>query len=135
MSRTRPAGITALAILTGLQGIALIASPFFTTGVAPTTSPLNNSGLGLFVAGFAVFLGIVSLLLAYGLWTLKTWAWQVFVVLEFFTLLRAFLSITQTGFTGITDILGILLPILLLGYFFLSDVRSAFRVDQNGRTV
>ncbi len=123
IERGRPFGITIIAILLIIQGIlalllALIS--FF----ASISTPLAL--VGTFIASL---IGLVCIVLAYGLWTLKSWAFGATVAVQIlsivFTLCNAVAMLPKN--TSATVISNLVFPIIVLIYLFADKkVRSAF---------
>lgn len=117
-TRSRPLGITIIAIIMGIQGIL---------GIISGIMLLAGSGGGLFAAGIiTLVLGVLYLILAWGLWTLQTWAFWATVVLEVIALLDGIFALGQSGF--FSGIVNVVLAIVILIYLFADrNVRAAFR--------
>ena len=117
-TRSRPLGITIIAIIMGIQGIL---------GIISGIMLLASSGGGLFAAGIiTLVLGVLYLILAWGLWTLQTWAFWATVVLEVIALLDGIFALGQSGF--FSGIVNVVLAIVILIYLFADrNVRAAFR--------
>lgn len=131
-TRTRPLGITIIALLMGLFAILGICGSLTAFGFAPF-AVFNDGGLGaVFSNGFGAIVGLIvsvaNLLLAIGLWTLRPWAFWATVIVEVLSLLNAGyffvgrVGVPRPGF-GIH-----IIPLLVLLYLFLDgNVRRAFR--------
>jgi hypothetical protein len=128
--RRRPGGVTLVAVLVCIQGIfRLLVAVFFLLGAllggwALTTSSV---GVGIIAGIFAVIVGLVTLFFAWGLWTLKRWAYWATVILMVIDLLGSVFEFTQP-ITGVWTIWGgVIIPVVVLIYFLASsDVRKAF---------
>ena len=113
MANRRPLGVTIIAILVAIGAIfeiigGLAALAFF----AP---------IGI----FALIVGIISLLVAWGLWTLQPWAFWLVVIVEAIHLVQAIFSMTRGQGTGVGDLV---FPIIILLYLFHDrNVRAAIR--------
>lgn len=82
----RPLGVTIIAILVALSGIAAVVM-----GV-----PLLLAGSDMLLAGLSsIVFGAALLYVAWGLWTLKHWAWLTTLILE--------------GINGLFSLVGIIL--------------------------
>lgn len=113
MARRRPLGVTIIAILVAIGAIFEIIAGLALLVIFP---PL---------AIFALIVGVVSLFVAWGLWTLKPWAFWLVVIVEVIHLIQAILSMARGQGTGIGDLV---IPIIILLYLFLDrNVRAAFR--------
>jgi uncharacterized membrane protein (DUF2068 family) len=101
----RPLGVTIIAILVAIGGIAQII-------------------FGLqFLGIIAVVLGILTLVLAWGLWTLQPWAFWSTIILEAINAVENLLNIRYGG-----SIIGLLIPVVIIAYMLLDrNVRVAFR--------
>lgn len=123
-TRRRPLGVTIIAILMFIQAIFQMIfglRVFFTaTALEPVT--------GLVVGWIPLAFGILILVLAWGLWTLKSWAYWTTLVLEGLNIL---LNLSQLG-QPTHSIFGImgggLLSIIIVIYLLVDrHVREAFR--------
>lgn len=113
MANRRPLGVTIIAILVAIGAILEIIGGLALMAVfAP-------------VGIFALIVGVVSLFVAWGLWTLKPWAFWLVVIVEVIHLVQAILSLARGQGSGISDLV---IPIIILAYLFLDrNVRAAFR--------
>src|SRR5712692_11676826 len=104
--RQRPLGITIIAIVIGIQAIFSIITAL------------------QFGAIIAIILGILKLLLAWGLWTLQPWAFWMAVVLEAIDIINDLFSLGQ----GASVIVSLIFSALILVYLLRDQsVRAAFR--------
>ncbi|HEC76636.1 MAG TPA: hypothetical protein ENI33_05215 [Thermoplasmatales archaeon] len=112
MAEGKPAGIVVLAILYGLEAIVLLGTGalFFAGG------GMLGFGLGGAVLAGAgiiiVLIGLIDLLIAYGLWTLKSWARTMAII---------FAIIGLIGFP-----IGTIISIIILWYLFKPEIKEAF---------
>ena len=126
----RPLGVTIIAVLTIIAGIAFLASGITAATVAPFllgTGVNNNSmltpvisavtGVGLLILGIAYFV------MAYGLLKAKGWAWTVTVLLSCIGIALGFVSIV-TGHMG--SIVSVVINGLILYYIYRPNVKSFF---------
>ena len=120
-SRRRPLGITIIAVLVAIGGIFTIIISLLALFAVGT----NALGVGLLV--FAIILGIIDLVLAYGLWTLKKWAFWTTAVLEAISLASALIGIASGNRTS-SQITSLVFAVVILIYLFADrNVRAAFR--------
>ena len=118
-ARTRPAGVTFLAVLVGLQAADGIYSIFPAIGTTEIAA--------LVLVGI---LTVATIILMWGLWTLQRWAFVMAIVLEIVYLLIAFnLTFPADQATIILRvILEIFIPLTVLIWLFaVRDVRAALR--------
>ncbi len=131
-TRTRPLGITIIAMLMGLFAILGLCGSLTALGASPLAI-FSDGGLGaVFSTGFGGIIGLIlsiaNLVLAVGLWTLQPWAFWTTVVVEVLSLFNA--GYFWVGRFGVPRMgCGIhLIPLLVLLYMFLDgNVRRAFR--------
>ena len=117
--RSRPLGITIIAIIMAIQGILGLIG-----GIMLLVSGAGPGAMGLGI--FTLILGVLYLILAWGLWTLQAWAFWTTVVIEVIALINGILGLIS-GQTGV-GILSIVLPLIILIYLFADrNVRAAFR--------
>jgi len=79
-TQVRPTGITVLAIVAAIEGVIQLfggAGLLFLGGIAAGLTGGATGGLAPLVGIVDLVVGVVFLALAYGFWTLKTWAWVV----------------------------------------------------------
>src|SRR2546429_7857100 len=115
LGRSRPLGITIIAIIVGIYGILGIIG-----GIGLLTGGVTILGL------ITLILGVLYLVLAWGLWTLQPWAFWATVVLEVITLINGIIALTQHSVGS--GLLNIVLSLIILIYLFADrNVRAAFR--------
>lgn len=114
VQRTRPLGITIIAIIAAVYGLLGIIGGLL----------LLSSSVGLGV--ISLVLGILELVLAWGLWNLQSWAFWGTVVIEALALVNGVFALTQGSAGG--GIVGIVVALVVLIYLFADpNVRAAFR--------
>jgi uncharacterized membrane protein HdeD (DUF308 family) len=143
----RPLGITIIAILTIIDGIAFLASGIAAVTVAPFlfgvdinnnnvppatgTSTLGSVtipdtllvGMSIVTGAAILILGIAYFVMAYGLLKAKGWAWTITVVLSCIGIALGFVSIV-TGHIG--SIFSVVINGLILYYIYRPNVKSFF---------
>lgn len=113
-SRSRPIGITIIAIIMAILGIFDIIGGIMILG--------SYSTLGI----ITLIIGVLYLVLAWGLWTLQTWAFWGTVILAILTIINAIFGIG--GGVPATGWVSLILAIIVLVYMFADrNVRAAFR--------
>src|ERR671917_2375712 len=159
--RHRPTGVTILGILfviagafTLLGGITTLVAIPFVTNVNPNvidnelqfngqplltpgeqTALAQGSGSILTVLGAVLIpLGIASLVVAYGLFKGKSWAWFVAVALSIIGLVVNVISLVTSNMGAITGALvGIAINAIVLYYLSRRNVRQYFAKVANAR--
>jgi uncharacterized membrane protein (DUF2068 family) len=99
MQTSRPLGVTIIALL------AII------------------SGIGFLVSIILIPLGIAFLVMAYGLWKGKGWAWTITLVLSFIGIALGLASIV-TG--NVVSILPVIINAIIIYYLYRPDVKVFF---------
>jgi uncharacterized membrane protein HdeD (DUF308 family) len=105
----RPLGVTVIAILTIIGGIIFLVS-----------------GLVLLIIGIGIILlalGIAYLVMAYGLWKGKGWAWTITLILSAIGIIVAIVSIA-TGNVG--AIISIIINGVIIYYLYKPNVKAFF---------
>jgi len=129
MRAGRPLGITIAALLIFLIGLGSIAVGLLGAGVFKVQgldvgSVANASAIGI----AAVVVGVVQLVVAWSLWTLKGFAWVLTVVLQGINVAVGVVTLAQHGVSGMgSAAIGSLAgSALILLYFLSPGVRRAF---------
>jgi zinc-ribbon domain len=111
----RPTGVTVLAILEILGGLAGLGTGALLIG--------NASTLYSAFGGLALVFGILSLILGVGFLGGKGWAWTLGIVIGVLSIIRS-LAEAAIGFYG--DIVGIIFPIIIIYYLMRPHVKAFF---------
>ena len=128
----RPTGVTILAILAAIGGVLSIIAGVALLGLGALAGAAGSGGLGGLTAIFgiiAIVLGVAEIVLAYGLWTLKPWAWTLGIGLAIISLA---LIVVQAVLSGnivnslIGSIISIVIWAIVLYYLFTPRVKAAF---------
>jgi hypothetical protein len=122
----RPFGITILAILMFISAVIEI--------IGGLTSVIGNTPTGtasdVLLGWFPLVLGVVTLILAWGLWTLKPWAYWGTLVVEILNILIhffGFLGLPKTH-SALAVISGGVISIIIVIYLLIDrNVRRAFQ--------
>jgi uncharacterized membrane protein (DUF2068 family) len=134
--RSRPLGVTIIAILTALQGAGLLilsAIGFvgFLVALSNAHTPLlTHVVIAGILGGVLVLIAVLLLLVAWGLWTLKRWAFWFTVVAQLLSLFSSISLLTQTGDASTTTTTSnIVVAVIILLYLFVDrNVRAAFDI-------
>ncbi len=125
---SRPGGVTVLAILDFLGGILAFFVGLFVVALGGS-GLLAQFGYGfasgfVVVAGVAVIIiGLLGLLLGYGMWTGKEWAWLLAVILYALGALSSLLSLAGGSFGSIVSLV---IYGILLWYLWKPHVKAYF---------
>lgn len=125
-TRKRPLGITIIAILLFISAIIEIVGGISSVAGSPSAGTTNDVLLGW----FPLVLGIIELVLAWGLWTLKPWAYWGTLIAEIVIILVhffGFLGLPRTH-SALAVISGGVVSILIVLYLLIDrNVRRAFQ--------
>jgi hypothetical protein len=105
----RPMGVTIIAILTLIGGIIFLAS-----------------GLVLLIIGIGIILlalGIAYLVMAYGLWKGKGWAWTITLILSAIGIIVAIVSIAAGN---VAAIINVIIHGVVIYYLYRPNVKAFF---------
>jgi uncharacterized membrane protein (DUF2068 family) len=114
--RRRPLGITIIAIIVAIYGILSIIGGIALLGASPTAAII------------AIIIGVLQLILAWGLWTLQRWAFWATVIIEVLAVINGILALVGHSTVGpAPGIIGIIIALIVLIYLFADrNVRAAF---------
>ena len=119
----RPLGISIIAIILFIQAVFEIVVGIFSFLGRLITNPLA----GLFVGWIPMAIGVLLLILAWGLWTLKPWAYWATLVLEIVNIVLHFLGYQQAH-SLFAIISGGIISIIVVIYLLVDrNVRRAFQ--------
>jgi uncharacterized membrane protein (DUF2068 family) len=114
MYKQRPIGVTIIALLAILGGIAFLAS-----GLVTLLIPL----IGIFIGSGLFILGLAYFLMAYGLWNGKSWAWTLTLILSGIGIIVGIGSIV-VGNLG--SIFHIIINVIIIYYLYRPNVKAFF---------
>jgi len=135
MQSKRPTGVTIIAILNIIGGIIMLIGGIalvaigavlpeaFEEGMGPGMSSGVLGALGVGMGGIILALGIISFVVAYGLWKGKGWAWTLTVVLSIISIALNAISIASANFGGI---ISIIISAVILYYLYRPHVKAYF---------
>jgi hypothetical protein len=123
----RPAGITVISIIVAFQGVLAI---LLGLEAARITSLGLGAASGSEAAGLAdIVLGIITVLVSYGLFMTQGWAWLVAVVVTLIRVVTGVLGIVLSGFgstIGLGGLVAVVIGAVILWYFTRPNIKAAF---------
>lgn len=133
MTNNRPTAVTVIAVLNAIGGVLSILGGLAALllgglaglgGTAQGDANVAGAGIVASILGIVIIiLGGLSLVVAYGLWTLQAWAWITAVVLQGIGILFNLVTLIQ-GNAGV--IFSLVISGVILYYLFRPNVRQAF---------
>jgi hypothetical protein len=124
---SRPLGITVLAILALAAAVPALLGGLALVGVAAfgTEVPVPDTFMYAVGAGTLLYAGL-SLVLAYGFWTTRSWAWVAGIVLQVLGIVTAVSQFANGDRYLASMIAGLVLPVVIIVYLLQPRVRAAF---------
>lgn len=123
----RPTGVTIIAVLAAVGGVLGLLAGLALIAAGPAIS--SATGLGGFV-GIAAWIVLayaaLSLVLAYGFWMLKSWAWPLGVGVEVLGIVQAVLQYLNDTTQLFSLLVDVALAGFILWYLFQPHVKAAF---------
>jgi lysylphosphatidylglycerol synthetase-like protein (DUF2156 family) len=125
-TKSRPLGVTIIAILIVIAGILTLLVGIGSIAIGPLTA------LGLvFVAAGVVSLviGIAYLVMGYGLWKGKGWAWTISMIVLIIGIIIKLISLPRAVASGSNfseDIVSIAISAFILYYLYRPHVKAYF---------
>ncbi|MHA1577343.1 MAG: hypothetical protein ACTSU3_08265 [Candidatus Thorarchaeota archaeon] len=107
----RPLGVTILAILQLLGGILGIFAGIAIVIIIPLL-------LTLILGAVLLITGLLGLIVGWGLYTMKSWAWMLAMILNIINIIVAII-----GF----DLISLIIPVIIVIYLNQPDIKSRFR--------
>jgi len=127
MATERPFGVVILVILEvlgalgflGLGGILVAGGGLFAMSDIPGFEFV--AGIILGIGAFLLLLGIISLIIAWGLWTGQGWAWIVTLIFAILGLIGGIIALI-----AVVGIIPVIINILILYYLTRPHVKAFF---------
>ncbi|MFW9965214.1 MAG: hypothetical protein ACFFCX_16700 [Candidatus Sifarchaeia archaeon] len=115
----KPTGVLLLAILQLIQAIVALAIGALAFMAGAMLLPI----FGLLFAFFPIIFGIIGLLLFYGLYTLKSWAWLWALIINILSLLVGLMG----NLVDISNLISIALSAIIVIYLLMPATKAHFR--------
>jgi uncharacterized membrane protein (DUF2068 family) len=120
----RPLGITIIAILLFISAVIAIISGIFVFIGSTLSSPID----GLLLGWIPLALGVITFIVAWGLWTLKPWAYWVTLIVEIVSIVANLFNLGRPQHSVLGVIGGGLISLIIVIYLLVDgNVRRAFR--------
>jgi hypothetical protein len=124
----RPTGVAILAILDLLFGLVAVLGGTVLIGLGGS-GILSTFGFGAFsgfvagIGGFFIIIGILAIIVGWGMWTGKEWAWLLAVILYGIGVLFGLLSLISGSASSLGSLI---IDAILLWYMFRPHVKAFF---------
>jgi len=137
-SKSRPTGVTIIAILNIISGIIMLAGGLglaAISSVLPTMTTIDPNaggqmalaglvgGAGIAVGGILIILGIISFIVAWGLLKGKGWAWSLTLILSVISIIIGIVSMAAGNFGSIINII---IAGIIIYYLYRPHVKAFF---------
>ena len=111
-------------IVLGIGGLSS-----FVGGLFGMESVLNFGSTSAWSGYFGIITAVVQIIVAFGLASMKKWAWVLAIIAVGLTILQGVVGIFAGGsFAFMCGSLGLIVPIIILFYLLRADIRTAFGV-------
>ncbi len=115
MQRSRPLGVTIIAILAVIGGIGSILSGFAIMAIIPL--------LGIIFGGLLIIIGLAYFVVAYGLWKGLNWAWNITLIVSVIGIIVGLGSIV-VGNVG--ALFHLIVNVIVIYYLYRPNVKAYF---------
>ena len=126
--RSRPVGVTIIAIVLVISGIGQVIAGL--EGMDILRLDLGGAeGSGSAAGAGAIISGVLTLIVAYGMFTLAGWAWLVTIIVMILRILADAFVVIEEGLNttvGYAAVANIVVSAIILWYFYRPYVRAAF---------
>lgn len=114
-TKGRPVGVSIIAVLMWIGGVGLIITALLAMRHGPVAGVVE------------LVLGIASIVVGWGLWSLKHWAYWAAVILQVLGILLSLYAFSINSSVGLLAFSLVLRGVILIYLFVDSKVRKAFR--------
>ena len=124
----RPTGITVMAVLAAIGGVFGLLASLALLGAGAAVGATGNGLGGLaFLAGIIILAySVLSLVLAYGFWTLKPWAWPLGIGVQVLGIIQAVLQFMNNSTNVVSLVISLAIAGVILWYLYQPHVKAAF---------
>jgi len=122
----RPTGVTIIAVLAALGGLFAILAGLTLVGLGGLAGAAAGGGYAALLGVLFLIYGVLALILAYGFWTLKSWAWPLGVGVEIFGIVSATLQFLNDTSQVVSLVISLAIAAVIIWYLFQPHVKAAF---------
>jgi len=127
----RPTGVTVLAVLAALGGIASVLGGLSLLGIGAIFSVVGG-GFAFIVGLVLLALGIADLALAYGFWTAMPWAWTWGIAVQAIGVVWSLVELVLVGGTISSLIIQVVIAAIIIYYLNMPAIRKYFGAPATG---
>lgn len=123
----RPTGITVMAVLSAIGGVFGLLASLALLGLGAAATATGGLGGLAFLAGIIILAySVLSLVLAYGFWTLKPWAWPLGIGVQVLGIIQAVLQFMDNSTNVVSLVISLAVAGVILWYLYQPHVKAAF---------
>ena len=129
----RPIGITILAVLETIGALVLLAlgamvvllgaAVLVAIGLGEASLGVALSEIVVFVGGFILLLGVIELVIAWGLWKGQGWAWTVALIVAVLGIIGGVIAIVSGS---LYNIVTLAIQVIIVYYLYRPEVKAYF---------
>jgi uncharacterized membrane protein (DUF2068 family) len=131
---SRPIGVTVVAIVLMVTGVFVLLLGLEGAGITKFGLAQLAPNGGLY-ASTVIISGVLSLIAAFGLFSLATWAWYLAVAVLIFRAVADGFGLVSYGISkayGGVSIADFVITVVILWYFLRPNVKAAFKIQGSG---
>ena len=131
---SRPIGVTVVAIVLMVTGVFVLLLGLEGAGITKFGLAQLAPNGGLY-ASTVIISGVLSLIAAFGLFSLATWAWYLAVAVLIFRAVADGFGLVSYGISkayGGVSIADFVITVVILWYFLRPNVKAAFKIQGRG---
>ncbi|BCL79472.1 hypothetical protein ccbrp13_19370 [Ktedonobacteria bacterium brp13] len=132
VSRSRPTGVSVIATLAWIYGgliIVVALLGFLGLGIAGHHIPGVLDALAITLLVVTLIIGVAALVVGWGLWTLKRWAFWATAIVVIIGIVDHLIGLITRQTATVSSILDLIIAVIVLAYLFGDpNVREAFRI-------
>jgi hypothetical protein len=142
LMQKRPTGITVLFWIYLILGVLSLLWSSMVLGIGGLSALIGGifgletvsafAGTSAWSGYVGIITALVQIIVAFGLASMKKWAWILAIIAAVLTVLQGILGILAGGmFAFICGSLGLIVPAIILFYLLRPDIRSVFNVSES----
>ena len=119
----RPIGVIIIAILQLLGSLAMLG-----IGALALLAGMMIPILGFILMALGAFMiiwGIIGIILFWGLWGMKSWAWLITIIFNIISIVLGIYNFYSSGYMDYTALINVIIPLIIVIYLFF--VREHFQ--------